>query len=152
MPASRPPASVAETESTSVPTRPPTGARRPSGSKVTRPPSLPCSVPVKVSLAVPPPLETEAEADEIQNLKMAAIHWASAARVRAIFRDAFASAEVPYFNPHSFRNTLVRFGQTVCLILPGGVQGVEPEPWPRRGPDDLSALGPSCNLRQGEII
>ena len=55
-------------------------------------------------------------------------HWVSAARVRAIFRDAFASAEVPYFNPHSFRNTLVRFGQNVCLILPGGVQGVESEP------------------------
>lgn len=41
-------------------------------------------------------------------------HWSSAARIRAIFRDAFASAGLPYFNPHSFRNTLVRLGQTVC--------------------------------------
>ncbi|MCG3203336.1 MAG: Tyrosine recombinase XerC [Gammaproteobacteria bacterium] len=41
-------------------------------------------------------------------------HWRSAARIRAIFRDAFASAGLPYFNPHSFRNTLVRLGQTVC--------------------------------------
>ena len=31
-----------------------------------------------------------------------------------IFRDAFASASLPYFNPHSFRNTLVRLGQVVC--------------------------------------
>src|SRR3990167_9432668 len=42
-------------------------------------------------------------------------HWSSAARIRTIFQDAFASAGLPYFNPHSFRNTLVRLGQTVCL-------------------------------------
>jgi hypothetical protein len=41
-------------------------------------------------------------------------HWSSAARIRTIFRDAFTSAGLPYFNPHSFRNTLVRLGQTVC--------------------------------------
>ncbi|MBC7773388.1 MAG: site-specific integrase, partial [Pyrinomonadaceae bacterium] len=41
-------------------------------------------------------------------------HWSSAARIRTIFRDAFASASLPYFNPHSFRNTLVRLGQAVC--------------------------------------
>ena len=42
------------------------------------------------------------------------VHWSSAARIRTIFRDAFTSAGLPYFNPHSFRNTLVRLGQTVC--------------------------------------
>ena len=42
-------------------------------------------------------------------------HWSSAARIRTIFQDAFASAGLPYFNPHSFRHTLVRLGQTVCL-------------------------------------
>ena len=41
-------------------------------------------------------------------------HWSSAARIRTIFQDAFASASLPYFNPHSFRNTLVRLGQSVC--------------------------------------
>jgi integrase len=41
-------------------------------------------------------------------------HWSSAARIRAIFREAFTSAGLPYFNPHSFRNTLVRLGETVC--------------------------------------
>src|SRR5205085_2407083 len=40
--------------------------------------------------------------------------WSSAARIRIIFRDAFLSAGLLYFNPHSFRNTLVRLGQTVC--------------------------------------
>jgi len=41
-------------------------------------------------------------------------HWQSAARIRTIFREAFTSAGLPYFNPHSFRNTLVRLGQSVC--------------------------------------
>lgn len=41
-------------------------------------------------------------------------HWSSAARIRIIFRNAFASAGLPYFNPHSFRNTLVRLGEEVC--------------------------------------
>lgn len=41
-------------------------------------------------------------------------HWSSAARIRSIFRSAFAQAGVTYFNPHSFRNTLVRLGQSVC--------------------------------------
>src|SRR5262249_55584012 len=34
--------------------------------------------------------------------------------IRKIFREAFAHAGLPYFNPHSFRNTLVRLGQDTC--------------------------------------
>ena len=41
-------------------------------------------------------------------------HWSTAAPIRAIFRRAFLKAGLPYFNPHSFRNTLARLGQTVC--------------------------------------
>jgi len=41
-------------------------------------------------------------------------HWSSAAPIRTIFRDAFERSGLPYFNPHSFRNTLVRLGETVC--------------------------------------
>lgn len=40
--------------------------------------------------------------------------WSNATPIRTIFREAFAAAGLPYFNPHSFRNTLVRLGQTVC--------------------------------------
>jgi len=50
---------------------------------------------------------------EAVDLKRA--HWSSAARIREIFRSAFIGAGLPYFNPHSFRNTLVRLGQDVCL-------------------------------------
>ena len=35
-------------------------------------------------------------------------HWANAHPVRAIFKEAFQRAGLPYFNPHSFRNTLVQ--------------------------------------------
>jgi len=41
-------------------------------------------------------------------------HWSSAASIRKIFQGAFTQASLPYFNPHSFRNTLVRLGESVC--------------------------------------
>jgi site-specific recombinase XerD len=42
------------------------------------------------------------------------IHWSSASPIRGIFREAFLHAGLPYFNPHSLRNTLVRLGQDLC--------------------------------------
>jgi integrase len=41
-------------------------------------------------------------------------HWSTANPIRTIFRNAFTAAGLPYFNPHSFRNTLVLFGEQVC--------------------------------------
>lgn len=41
-------------------------------------------------------------------------HWSTASPIRAIFREAFSRAGLPYFNPHSFRNTLVRLGEKRC--------------------------------------
>jgi site-specific recombinase XerD len=41
-------------------------------------------------------------------------HWRGASPIRGIFREAFHNAGLPYFNPHSFRNTLVRLGQEIC--------------------------------------
>ena len=41
-------------------------------------------------------------------------NWSSASPIRKIFREAFTSAGLPYFNPHSFRNTLVQLGQQFC--------------------------------------
>lgn len=38
----------------------------------------------------------------------------SAEQIREVFRAAFARAGLPYANPHSFRNTLVRLGQRRC--------------------------------------
>ena len=41
-------------------------------------------------------------------------HWSNANPIRKIFAQAFALAGLPYFNPHSFRNTLVRLGEKLC--------------------------------------
>ena len=41
-------------------------------------------------------------------------HWQTASPIREIFKGAFKSANLPYFNPHSFRNTLVRVGEKLC--------------------------------------
>lgn len=41
-------------------------------------------------------------------------HWAGGAPIRKIFRQAFVAAGLPYFNPHSFRNMLVQWGERIC--------------------------------------
>ena len=78
-------------------------------------------------------------------------HWSSAARIRTIFQEAFANADLPYFNPHSFRNTLVRLGQTVCQTPE------EFKAWSQNlGHDKVLttflSYGQVERLRQGEII
>ena len=42
------------------------------------------------------------------------IRWQSANQIRKIFKDVFTSAGLEYFTPHTFRTTLVRFGERVC--------------------------------------
>lgn len=41
-------------------------------------------------------------------------HWTTAGPIRRIFKQAFKLADLPYYNPHSFRNTLVRLGEKLC--------------------------------------
>lgn len=41
-------------------------------------------------------------------------HWSNANPIRKSFAQAFEAAGLPYFNPHSFRNTLVRLGERLC--------------------------------------
>ena len=38
------------------------------------------------------------------------VAWASAGQIRSIFKAAFQEAGIPYFNPHSFRDTLAIMG------------------------------------------
>ncbi len=40
--------------------------------------------------------------------------WANADPIRHVFKRAFAAAELPYHNPHSFRSTLAMLGETLC--------------------------------------
>lgn len=53
-------------------------------------------------------------ARQFESTGLARKHWSSASPIRSIFRDAFEGAGLPYFNPHSFRHTLVRLGETIC--------------------------------------
>lgn len=41
-------------------------------------------------------------------------HWTTADPIRRIFREAFEAAGLPYFKPHSLRDTLARLGEQVC--------------------------------------
>lgn len=40
--------------------------------------------------------------------------WSNAQPIRKVFREAFERAGLPYFRPHSLRNTLARFGLEIC--------------------------------------
>lgn len=40
--------------------------------------------------------------------------WSNATPIRGVFKAAFENAGLPYYNPHSFRNTLVQLGQRLC--------------------------------------
>jgi integrase/recombinase XerD len=41
-------------------------------------------------------------------------HWSNSDPIRRIFKSAFEAVDLPYFNPHSFRNLLVRLGEQRC--------------------------------------
>lgn len=41
-------------------------------------------------------------------------HWSNATPIRRVFQEAFERAGLPYFNPHSFRKTLVGLGEAIC--------------------------------------
>lgn len=40
--------------------------------------------------------------------------WASTGPIRHVFKQAFSNAGLPYFNPHSYRKTLARYGLELC--------------------------------------
>ncbi len=78
-------------------------------------------------------------------------HWSNATPIRSIFRDAFEVAGLPYFNPHSFRKTLVKLGQQLCQTPE------EFKSWSQNlGHDDvlttLYSYGEVQQHRQGEIF
>ena len=77
--------------------------------------------------------------------------WANANPVRAIFKEAFALAGLPYFNPHSFRNSLVQLAYDLKLTAE------QFKAWSQNlGHDDclttFSSYGTLPPYRQGEII
>lgn len=78
-------------------------------------------------------------------------HWRNATPIRTIFRDAFENAGLPYFNPHSFRNTLVRLGETVCQT-PEQFKAWSQNLGHEKVLTTFYSYGEVGNHRQGEII
>jgi integrase/recombinase XerD len=61
--------------------------------------------------------KTQVGQNETANFQASGVineHWSSAAAIRKIFKGAFMAADLPTFNPHSFRNTLASLGETIC--------------------------------------
>ncbi len=59
-------------------------------------------------------VEYGSESRQFERVGLDRKHWSNATPIRKIFREAFERAGLPYFNPHSLRNTLVQLGQRVC--------------------------------------
>ena len=62
----------------------------------------------------PKTLTTVGNDRRFEHVTLSREHWATATPIRSIFREACAAADLPYFNPHSLRSTLVRLGQQRC--------------------------------------
>ena len=78
------------------------------------------------------------------NLRFGAVgldrkHWSSAGPIRTIFKEAFASVGLPYFNPHSFRKTLALLGGQRCRT-PEEYKAWSQNLGPRAGADDVLQL------------
>jgi len=78
-------------------------------------------------------------------------HWSSATPIRSIFKEAFKNADLPYFNPHSFRNTLVRLGESLCQT-PESFKAWSQNLGHEKVLTTFYSYGEVGNQRQGEII
>ena len=78
-------------------------------------------------------------------------HWSGTSPIRTIFREAFASADLPYFNPHSFRDTLVHHGMNDRLS-PEQMKAISQNIGHGNVLTTLTSYGEVSYQRQGEII
>lgn len=57
---------------------------------------------------------TISDAQRFQHVELERKHWAGTSAIRAVFKEAFPAAGLPYFHPHSLRDTLVQLGEKLC--------------------------------------
>jgi len=86
---------------------------------------------------------------EVAGLKQE--NWGTASPIRAIFREAFVNAGMPYFNPHSFRNTLVQLGEKICKT-PEDFKSWSQNLGHEKVLTTFTSYGEVACQRQGEII
>ncbi len=77
--------------------------------------------------------------------------WANAEPIRKIFRRSFGAADLPYFNPHSFRKTLARIGERLCKT-PEEFKAWSQNLGHEHVSTTLTSYGAVPRHRQGEII
>ena len=77
--------------------------------------------------------------------------WRSAQAIRKIFRAAFEGAGLPYFNPHSFRNTLTQLGQRICRT-PEELKAWSQNLGHEQVLTTLTSYGSVASHRQAEIL
>lgn len=78
-------------------------------------------------------------------------HWSNATPIRTIFRKAFNDAGLPYFNLHSFRNTLARLGEEICKT-PEQFKAWSQNPGHKKVLTTFLSYGGVACQRQGKII
>jgi integrase len=78
-------------------------------------------------------------------------HWSTATPIRAIFREAFERAGLPYFHPHSLRKTLARLGEQNCES-PEAFKAWSQNLGHEQVLTTLMSYGKVAAERQGEII
>lgn len=78
-------------------------------------------------------------------------NWSNATPIRTIFRQAFEDADLPYFNPHSFRNTLALLGESLCQT-PEDFKAWSQNLGHEKVLTTFYSYGEVGNQRQGEII
>jgi integrase len=77
--------------------------------------------------------------------------WQGSAPIREIFRNAFEAAGLPYFNPHSFRDTLVQCGEQMCTT-PEQFKAWSQNLGHERVMTTLTSYGTVAPHRQAELI
>jgi integrase len=77
--------------------------------------------------------------------------WANADPIRKAFRRAFERAQLPYFNPHSFRKTLARLGEQLCRT-PEQFKAWSQNLGHEQVSTTLTSYGAVPRYRQGQIM
>jgi len=62
----------------------------------------------------PKPAMSIGASQKFEHVQLSREHWSNASPIRAIFKQAFALAGLPYYQPHSIRHTLAQLGERLC--------------------------------------
>ena len=77
--------------------------------------------------------------------------WRTTSPVRAIFRHAFAAVDLPYFNPHGFRDMLVHYAMS-CNLPPEAMKAWSQNLGHASVLTTFTSYGAIPDHRQGELV